>query len=221
MIVVLVKYMSVVRLPSLPISKQSPFGRNYLLFLLFFYRLPEARSCPVTPRDVFHRRALVSWQRSLRIPLRSAVQLSRYKEKYILTLQRECQGKSATGENREIVLLTFLRTSQRQKSGCNFRVYRKFKFRFEKSSLPISKKTPIGQNFLRYLKISLPFTRSPFLPRHSTRRISQTRARIMAALPVYPSSVGYSVFKVQNVRSLSDPLPHVFGVKNDNIFSCS
>ena len=180
-------------------------------------RLPEAGSCPVTPRGVFHRCALVSWQHSLCIPLRSAIQLSRC----IKELPWDCWGKSATGENREIVLLTFLRTSQRQKSGCNFRVYRKFKFRFEKSSLPISKKTPIGQNFLRYLKISLPFTRSPFLPRHSTRRISQTRARIMAALPVYPSSVGYSVFKVQNVRSLSDPLPHVFGVKNDNIFSCS
>ena len=48
----------------------------------------------------------------------------------------------------------------------------------------------------------LPFTRSRFLPRHSTRRISQARARIMAALPVYPSLVGYLVVKIHRGISL-------------------
>ena len=51
----------------------------------------------------------------------------------------------------------------------------------------------------------LPFTRSRFLPRRSTRRISQTRARIMATLPVYPSSVGCSIVKVQGRKSSLTP----------------
>ena len=48
----------------------------------------------------------------------------------------------------------------------------------------------------------VPIIRSPFLPRHSTQRMSQTRALIMAALPVYPSLVGYLVVKIHRGISL-------------------
>ena len=64
-------------------QSQGTFDRIHNLFA--FYRSPEAGSCPVTPRGVFHRRTLVSWRRSLCIPLRSAIQLSRFRRRKILS----------------------------------------------------------------------------------------------------------------------------------------
>ena len=75
-------------------------------------RSSEAHSCPVTPRGVFHRRALVSWRHSLCIPLRSAIQLSRYIEEFPFTLHRDRQGKTGTGENGELFPLTLQRVSR-------------------------------------------------------------------------------------------------------------
>ena len=65
---------------SLPISKKTLFGQNFLRYLKISLPFTRSRSCPVIPRGVFHRRALVSWRHSLRIPLRSAIQLSRCSE---------------------------------------------------------------------------------------------------------------------------------------------
>ena len=140
-----------------------------MVWLTAMCRSSEARSCPVVPRGVCHRCALVSWRHSLCIPLRSAIQLSRYIEEFPFTLQRGSQNNFATGTKKKFFPSYF-------STG--------FPKRFFKRSC---------EEFLDYLQIAILFVEKA------------SHCKMWWKLGEIPFN----------------PLPHVLGVKNDNIFSRS
>ena len=64
------------KVPNVRLSIKKAWIAFQLIFneeIVLMCRSSGARSCAVTPRGVFHRRALVSWRHSLCIPLWSAI----------------------------------------------------------------------------------------------------------------------------------------------------